>query len=359
MTASSQSYTMAGGNGQHSYIHNSSYQKAAIDGAEEKTTQCILEKLNLQLNSDLGTFRIADFGCSNGPNTFHAVQTIIDTVKCKQLKENNNEVSLMPLEFQVFFNDQTNNDFNTLFKTQPIECGYFSVGVPGSFHGRVFPRNIIHIGHTSYTTHWLSKVPENVCDKKSLAWNNNYIHCNHSLEEVTKAYKVQFVKDMRVFLEARAEEIVHGGLMIVLGQCLADGVTMSETWQGIVLDMIGDCLMDMAKSGVTSEEKIELLNLPVYFPQFSELKREIEQNKSFMIETMEAISHPLEDTEILTSNFIISMFRAILSTIIKEHFGEGVVTDLFDRFAKKLAKFPIDFIECEKHVNYFVLLKRK
>ncbi|CAH2079691.1 unnamed protein product [Thlaspi arvense] len=358
MTSAYNSFPMTGGNGQHSYLHNSSYQKAAIDGAEEKTRQCILEKLSRQLNSDLGIVRIADFGCSSGPNTFHAVQNIIDTVKFKQLKENN-EGSLMPLEFQVFFNDQPNNDFNTLFRTLPpsFQREYFSVGVPGSFYGRLLPTQSIHIGHTSYTTHWLSEVPKDVCVKNSLAWNKNYILCNNAIEEVTKAYKIQFIKDMRVFLEARAEEIVHGGLMFVLGQCLADGVNMSETWQGIVVDTIGNCLMDMAKSGLTSKEKVELFNLPVYFPQFSELKREIERNRCFTIETMETISHPLEDNP-LSNNFIISMFRAILNTIIKEHFGEGVVNELFDRLAKKLAMYPIDFKKCEKHVNYFILLKR-
>ncbi|CAN6929353.1 BnaC06g12270D [Brassica napus] len=359
MSTFPRSYPMSGGDDQHSYNNNSSYQKAAINSVGEKTRQCIIEKLDLPLNSDLGTFRIADYGCSIGPNTFHVVQSIIDAVKFKQL-EGKNETSLMPLEFQVFFNDQPNNDFNTLFITQPpsSEREYFSAGVPGSFHGQVLPRNTVHIGHTSYTTHWLSDVPENVDDKNSPAWNKNYIQCNNSIEEVTKSYKVQFTKDMKLFLEARAEEIVPGGLMIVLGQCLPDGVPLLKTYQGILVDTIGDCLMDMAKSGLTSEEKIGLFTIPAYFPQFSELETEIEKNRSFTIETMESVRHPLEDIP-LSNHFLISMFRAILSTIIKEHFGEDVIDELFDRVAKKLAKYPIDFKECEKNVTYFILLKRK
>ncbi|KAL1226062.1 putative S-adenosylmethionine-dependent methyltransferase [Cardamine amara subsp. amara] len=357
MSTSSHSYPMSSGDDQHSYNNNSSYQKAGIDGIGEKTRQCILKHFDLlNLNSNLSTLRIADFGCATGPNTFHIVENIIDSVKSTHVKENN----VVPLEFQVFFNDQPNNDFSTLFRTQSpsSEREYFSAGVPGSFYDRVLPRNSIHIGHTSYTTHWLSKVPEHVCDKKSLAWNKNYIQCNNLLEEVTRAYQVQFKKDMKVFVEARAEEIVPGGLMIVLGQCLLDGVPLFKTWQGIVVDMIGDCLMDMAKEGLTSEEKIELFSFPVYFPQFTELEKEIEQHKSFTIEMMEIVRHPLEDTP-LSNKVVISMFRAILYTIIKEHFGEDVVNEVFDRFAKKLAQNPIDFNECEKNVNYFMLLKRK
>ncbi|BAA97543.1 unnamed protein product [Arabidopsis thaliana] len=71
---------------------------------------------------------------------------------------------------------------------------------------------------------------------------------------------------------------------------------MYETWQGNVFDTVGDCLMDMAKLGVTSEEKIELFSLPMYFPQFSEVRGVIEHNGSFTIELMETISHPLDDT---------------------------------------------------------------
>ncbi|VYS68567.1 unnamed protein product [Arabidopsis thaliana] len=359
MSTSSHMYPMSSGHDQHSYIHNSSYQKAAISSAVEKTRRCIFEKLDLQLSSDFGTFRIADFGCSIGPNTFHVAQSIIDTVKSKRLEEST-ENSLVPLEFQVFFNDQPTNDFNTLFRTQPLspEREYFSVGVPGSFYGRVLPRNSIHIGHTSYTTHWLSKVPEHVCDKKSMAWNKNYIQCNNLLEEVTKAYKVQFIEDMEVFLDARGEELVPGGLMIVIGECLPDGVSLYETCQGYVMDTIGDCLMDMAKSGITSEEMIDLFSLPVYFPQFSELKGEIEKNESFTIELMETTSHPLEGKP-LTKDFITSTFRAFLTTIIEKHFGDGVVDELFYRLAKKLSNHPIDFEMRKKQVVYCIVLKRK
>ncbi|RID46217.1 hypothetical protein BRARA_I02897, partial [Brassica rapa] len=226
MSTSSQSYPMSGGEDLHSYIHNSSYQKAAIDSLQEKRRLYILEKIDLlSLKTGLSTFTIADFGCSVGPNTFHAVQNIIDAVKLKHMKEN-----------------------TVLTQPPSSEREYFSVGVPGSFYGRVLPRNSIHVGHTSYTIHWLSKVPEHVCEKKSPAWNKKYIQCNNLIEEAAKAYKIQFTKDMSTFLEARAAEIVPGGLMILQGQCLPDGVLMSETWEGIVIDTIGDCLMDMEKS---------------------------------------------------------------------------------------------------------------
>jgi hypothetical protein len=67
-------------------------------------------------SSNICTFRIADFGCSAGPNTFLAMEKIIEAVEQKYHAQFQNSP---PLEFQVFFNDVTANDFNTLFKTLP------------------------------------------------------------------------------------------------------------------------------------------------------------------------------------------------------------------------------------------------
>lgn len=76
-----------------------------------------------------------------------------------------------------------------------------------------------------------------------------------------------------------------------------------------------------------------------------------------MIEMMETINHPMEGMA-LTNDFITSMFRALFTTSIEEHFGDGVVDELFDRFAKKLSKHPIDFEMWKTQVGYYGVLKR-
>ncbi|KAL1194341.1 putative S-adenosylmethionine-dependent methyltransferase [Cardamine amara subsp. amara] len=73
---------------------------------------------------------------------------------------------------------------------------------------------------------------------------------------------------------------------------------------------------------------------------------------------METEDHPLEAMQ-LTNDFITSMFRAIFSKVIEEHFGNGVVDELFDKLAKKLSKQPIDFEKCKKQMVYYIVLKRK
>ncbi|CDY63193.1 BnaCnng41620D, partial [Brassica napus] len=74
-------WIMVGGEGPESYNQNSSYQRALLEAAKEKMSEAIKAKLSLDLNSD--RFSVADFGCTSGPNTFVAVQNIIDAVEDK------------------------------------------------------------------------------------------------------------------------------------------------------------------------------------------------------------------------------------------------------------------------------------
>ncbi|KAL3568370.1 hypothetical protein D5086_031021 [Populus alba] len=229
-------------------------------------------------SSNICTFRIADFGCSAGPNTFLAMEKIIEAVEQKYHAQFQNSP---PLELQVFFNDVTTNDFNTLFKTLPLYQKYFAAGVPGTFYGRLFPKSTLHLACSSYSLHWLSKVPEEVVDKKSPAWNKGSIQCSGTAEEVAKAYSAQFKTDMDNFLNARAQEIIGGGLMVIIIPGLPDGILMSQTGAGIFNDFFGSCLIDMAKLGVISEEKVDSFNLPLYYSSAKELEEIIKNNGHF------------------------------------------------------------------------------
>jgi len=110
-------------------------------------------------------FAIADLGCSSGPNTLLVISEIIKVVEklCIELNQESPE-------YDISLNDLSGNDFNSIFKsldtfkeklsdeleTKMGPC-YFS-GVPGSFYGRIFPNKSLHLVHSSYSIHWLSKV---------------------------------------------------------------------------------------------------------------------------------------------------------------------------------------------------------
>ncbi|KAG2312628.1 hypothetical protein Bca52824_024185 [Brassica carinata] len=154
---------MVGGEGPESYNQNSSYQRALLEAAKEKMSEAISAKLSLDLISD--RFNVADFGCASGPNTFVAVQNIIDAVEDKYRKETGQNPA-ENIEFQVLFNDFTTNDFNTLFQSRPAGRRYYSAGVPGSFFERVLPKESFHIGVINYAFHFTSKIPKGITDRR-------------------------------------------------------------------------------------------------------------------------------------------------------------------------------------------------
>jgi hypothetical protein len=222
-------------------------QREATNVVKAMTDDAIIKKLDVKKFSSTSenTLRIADLGCSVGPNTFIAMQNIIDVVQQKY--QSQGLATHMP-EFQVFFNDHASNDFNTLFTSLPPERPYFATGVPGSFYGRLFPESSLHFVHSSYALQWLSKVPEELQNKNSAAWNKGRIHYANANapDEVAHAYTSQFTKDMTTFLDTRAKELVVGGLMVLIMPGIPNGIPRSSGLLRVTFDFLGLSLMDMA-----------------------------------------------------------------------------------------------------------------
>nr|POE45819.1 isoform 2 of probable s-adenosylmethionine-dependent methyltransferase at5g38100 [Quercus suber] len=187
---------------------------------------------------------MADLECSVGPNTFIAKQNITDVVQQKY--QSQGFASQMP-EFQVFFSDHASNDFNTLFASLPPERPYFATGVPGSFHGRLFPNFSLDFVYSSYALQCLSKVPEELPNKNSAAWNKGRVHYASAPDEVAQAFTTQFAKDITAFLDCRAKGLVVGGLMVIIMPGIPNGIPHSSSLTGGIFDFLGQCLMGMAK----------------------------------------------------------------------------------------------------------------
>ncbi|PQM34298.1 putative S-adenosylmethionine-dependent methyltransferase [Prunus yedoensis var. nudiflora] len=312
-------------------------QRGALEAAQEMIKEEIAEKLDIKqliASDSLNTFRIADLGCATGPNTFLAVQTILEAVQPKFGSQNSQTFP----EFQVFFSDLVSNDFNTLFKSLPPQSQrpYFAAGVPGSFHGPLFPKASLNFVHSSCALNWLSQVPKSVSERTSSAWNaGKILYSSSSSREVTEAYSCQFANDMGLFLQARANELVGGGLMALVIPGLSDGILFSETSSALQFELLGSTLVSMANMGLVSKEKVDCFNLPVYFPSLEELKAIIERNREFRIEKMEAISPPKMKTE---PKQCISGLKAVFEGIIGKHFGSNVTEELFEQCSIKAAE---------------------
>lgn len=201
---------------------------------------------------------IADLGCSVGPTTFATVNNIVEAIKLKYKSQNVQAEE--DIQFQVFFNDHVSNDFNKLFKSLPSDREYLAAGVPGSFHRRLFLKGSLHFVNSAYTLQWLSRIPKELVDKQSPAWNKGRIFYTDAPKEVVEAYSAQFARDFEVFLIARAEELVSRGFMALLLPCLTVEALHSQSSLIGVVDLLGVSLMDMVKMVSTFQLKLVILS---------------------------------------------------------------------------------------------------
>lgn len=212
---------------------------------KDKIEEAIIHKMDvLRLSSMTSTINIADLGCAVGPNTFSSMQNILSWI---EMKYRTQCPSRETPEFSVFFNDLPENDFNTLFRSLPRERRYFAAGVPGSFHGRLFPESSLHFVHCAVSLHWLSRIPEELLHESSAAWNKGRVHYTSAPDEVVGAYRAQFAADMEDFLRARAKEVMGGGLVVIIMPGIPQGMTHAMLPAGVMYDLLGLALMEMAQ----------------------------------------------------------------------------------------------------------------
>ncbi|KAK1373615.1 Salicylate/benzoate carboxyl methyltransferase [Heracleum sosnowskyi] len=312
---------MNAGNGEGSYANSSTVQKYVILKSEKVLQDTIK---NFGTNGFPECFKLADLGCSNGPNTFLFLANALEYVQKACQKKN----LKAPDEFQAFLNDLPNNDFNSVFKLAPpfysklenekdlqksFKC--FIYGVPGSFYTRLFPSKSLHFVHSSYSVHWLSQVPEKLLDNNK---GNIYI-ARASPPGVYEAYFNQFKRDFTTFLRMRSEEIIPDGRM---------------------------SLHDLVTEGLLREKDIFSLNLPFYTPCIDELKTIIESESSFCLdklETFEVKWDMHDEDEIIKSkensgNFIAKTTRVVMESLLASHFGSTFMDKIFERFAKHVTE---------------------
>ncbi|CAA7030314.1 unnamed protein product [Microthlaspi erraticum] len=315
--------------------------------------KAISAKLSLNLISK--RFNVADFGCASGPNTFVAVQNVIDAVEDKYRYETGNNLP-DNFEFQVFFNDYNKNDFNTLFQGLSPERSYYSAGVPCSFFERVLPKKSFHIGMINYAFHFMSKIPKGITDRDSPLWNKD-MHCTGFNEAVKKAYLDQYSVDIKNLLDARAEELIPGGLFLIFGSCLRDGVKMSETFKGVGMDCIGASFNDLAQQGLIEQDKVDSFNTPLYIAEEGELRQIIKENGKFTIEAFEDIIHPNGEFP-LDPKSLVASSKAIFGAFLSAQFGVDVMRKAFELVEVKAREEFSRFKNAKPGMQYLIVLRK-
>ncbi|KAK7394706.1 hypothetical protein VNO78_15241 [Psophocarpus tetragonolobus] len=346
---------MNGGQGESSYANNSSLQRTCV-----RRTRPLLEETIARLYRDTSPncMKVADLGCSVGPNALLVISNIIDIVHmtCTCLNRE-------PPTFQFYLNDLFGNDFNTIFKSLPDfykrlqedkghkSGSYFINATPGSFYGRLFPNNSINLFHSSYSLHWLSQDPL-LGSLEATSLNKGHCHIvSTSPPEVYQAYLKQFKEDFKLFLRSRSEELVPGGAMVLIffGR---NHIPRTNAFE--VLSLV---LNDMLLEGLIEEAKMDSFNIPTYEPTDEEIRHVIQEEGSFFLQQLEIlITHWDEginqggDNSFLDVNvraeYITKNIRAVMEPLLSTKF-EAVINELFIRFQKKIVELlEVQILEC-------------
>ncbi|KAK8557988.1 hypothetical protein V6N13_050338 [Hibiscus sabdariffa] len=353
-----------------SYANNSVIQNAAI----LKVMPIIEESVSEMFSKTAPTcVKVADLGCSSGPNAFMAISQVIDTIYgiCTQ------QQFKLP-EFEVILNDLPENDFNSVFKSVPgfierlekekgdtVRERCYIGGIAGSFYHRLFPTRSLHFVHSSYALHWLSMVPVGVENNKG-----NICMAGSSPPNVVEAYSQQFRKDFTDFLSMRSKEIIPQGRMVLTFMARKNPNPSNEDYG---LELVAMSLLDLVAQGVVKEADVDTFNIPFYSPCKEEVGEIVEREGSFEIKELQVFQVDVNclsrDEQLrnkdkgsnirmqLGKNYA-NTTRAVLESMICSHFGDAIIDELFIRFADNAADLSKNPMHHNK-VNIVVSMAKK
>ncbi|RZC91282.1 hypothetical protein C5167_027345 [Papaver somniferum] len=353
---------MNGGTGETSYAFNSSVQKKAFYKTKPKIEEAELDifskfcTCSTTMTGKSMPIGIADLGCSSGPNTLFSYLLNIIYKKCC-------EFDIVSPEIVMYFNDLPGNDFNTLFKYLESFCdelkrnkgdGFgqcFDAGIPGTFYGRLVPRDTLHFVHSSYSLQWFSQLPREIENNNQ---GNIYISTS-SPPSIIEAYLKQFKSDFTNFLKYRSEELVKGGRMVLT----LLGRTSEECcyfW-----DILALALKDMVLEGMIEEQKLISFNIPLYMTSSEEVSLVIQCEGSFKIDQIEVFQVNWDGSEDESSKIdsynAANCIRAVSESLLMSHFGIGeeIIDKLFRRYMAIVDNVPK---EKAKYTNIVISLTK-
>uniref|UniRef100_A0A0E0LAY3 Jasmonate O-methyltransferase n=1 Tax=Oryza punctata TaxID=4537 RepID=A0A0E0LAY3_ORYPU len=345
---------MVGGDGNDSYATNSRLPMKAITETKPVLWKAIDGVFASLPSPAPAKIVIADLGCSSGPNTLLVVSEVIDMISIGGYSEKT--------ELQFFLNDLPGNEFNYVFRSLQqlkqladrkdqgsVEPPYYIAGLPGSFYTKLFPRQSVHLFHSSYALMWRSKVPEELSSGVHLNEGNIYIGKATPSHVVTLFQK--FKEDLSLFLALRLEELVGSGRMVLTFLGRKSSQMLAHGDVGTMWELLAEALQILVQKGRVKEEDLTAFNLPYYAPSVDEVTELVEESGLFDIEhtdLFESSWDPHDDSngddDVVADcarsaeNIANCSIRAVIEPLITDHFGESIVDELFEVYGPIVAK---------------------
>jgi hypothetical protein len=149
---------------------------------------------------------LADYGSSQGKNSLAPMRIAIEILRSRLGRDR--AILVCHIDLAV-------NDFNALFALleEDPDCysrnepNVFSCAIGKSFYEAVLPRNHVHVGWSSYSAMWISRIPTRRLD-------HIYVPCSRSAARAE--FERQGAEDWETFLTHRANELRPGGRLVVV-----------------------------------------------------------------------------------------------------------------------------------------------
>ncbi|KAF8033367.1 hypothetical protein BT93_D2085 [Corymbia citriodora subsp. variegata] len=142
---------------------------------------------------------------------------------------------------------------------------------------------------------------------------------------------------MTLFLTSRSKELVRGGHMVLTMIGRYTSINLPDDQVSSVLELLG-------MTGLIEEEKLDNCNMPCYLATPEEVRHVIQEEGSFHITRFETFNvswdAEMGDGDLRArGKYVAASMRAITEPILAVHFGEEVMDDLFERFARKVSQY--------------------
>ncbi|KAF0908431.1 hypothetical protein E2562_025405 [Oryza meyeriana var. granulata] len=150
---------------------------------------------------------------------------------------------------------------------------------PGSFYEHIFSADSLDYVVSSSSLHFLSRAPADAMNEGRM-----YVSAGRPAR-VLDAYRVQFQGDFRLFLACRAEEVRHGGLLLLTFVARREAVPSAHDCH--LWDLLAAAVEGMAAEGLVDARRLDSFDAPYYGPCPEELTEAIRKEGFFEVRRME------------------------------------------------------------------------
>lgn len=280
------------------YDAHSTLQRRAIESVAPLIAQAI-EKTPLPAVEE--PFTLVDYGCSEGRNSMVAMQYAVEALR----KRLSNQC------VRIVHNDLPTNNFNGLFHNlwkhdgDSHSQGYLKDDAEGertfvyasgtSFYEQVMPRQSVHFGFSSFSVHWLSRIPPVSMPE--------HIYHPRARGKARQELAEQAESDWRTFLANRACELAPGGHLVLnvpgsFGDPDPDNVSDPDAAETVSLqksqDMTNAILQEMVAEGIVDGARYEAFVWPFYSRTMAEILAPFER-PDYGLNELVAVEHAKVD----------------------------------------------------------------